>query len=552
MSAAFFMVGPAVPSSERSCCFSLPFKKLVSPAGLFYYEWTMLPSVSNGKKMRLLSRLLTLLLAVQLWPPVAARAADPAPLPNDRLRHLVASFKQDARGPFQIVRWFCPDGSVLPARERCKEPGGIQHAVPKDSVQQLRDVYHLYLGQILAGTPFADFLDRENGYTRLKQYQLEKYLQTADNGWIMRKARYYRGAVQAEDEEQWGSGFFRYLLGDERFWVEKFFLLREAVRDVPHWGGQSDRWSEIRVDAKQLAVLAPAFEDLRVKLHGQPDRDDAARVEAFLEGQRQEMAPEAVRLAEKLLAELRVALAEGQFAALAEYGDKMAEESPIRSLLHQLTAYDEKGNGSLNLRQLRLLADLVWLCRREMANTLWPVRRMILLDLSIAAELSLFYAAGNWQATTLGELFEKFYLLARASAGAGYLELWEWQEAEPLLRPFADGPATVSALLDAGAECRRVLDWGTAMVGAEYGPTVRLFAGFEPLANGFVDDRIRSSVLLPLGETGHRIETCLALLSGGKTLVFDLDGKAEVHGTNAGVAVGPFRFVEPPKAGALY
>src|SRR5258708_11350972 len=48
------------------------------------------------------------------------------------LRGMVEAYKKDPLGPYQTLRWFCPDGSILLPQQRCPTPGGIQHAVPKD------------------------------------------------------------------------------------------------------------------------------------------------------------------------------------------------------------------------------------------------------------------------------------------------------------------------------------------------------------------------------------------------------------------------------------
>ena len=85
------------------------------------------------------------------------------PLAAEEIGELVQAFKKDERGPYKAIRWFCPDGTVLPPDKRCAEPGGIQHAVYKDVVQRLAKDQGVYLGQILAGTPFDDFLDAGPG-----------------------------------------------------------------------------------------------------------------------------------------------------------------------------------------------------------------------------------------------------------------------------------------------------------------------------------------------------------------------------------------------------
>ena len=158
------------------------------------------PSSKTGKKRIAIGFLVVLFLTS----PGMAWSLEPK-----NIGELVQAFKKDERGPYQAIRWFCPDGAVLPANQRCPQPGGIQHAIPKEVVQKLAEEQGIFLGQILAGTPFMIFLDPSNGHSRMKQYQVEKYLQSIDDGWIMRRARYYRGAIQAENEENWGQDFLK-------------------------------------------------------------------------------------------------------------------------------------------------------------------------------------------------------------------------------------------------------------------------------------------------------------------------------------------------------
>jgi hypothetical protein len=50
---------------------------------------------------------------------------------------LIQSIKKDEWGSYQAIRWFCPDGIILPLQERCPQAGGIQLALPKDIVQKI-------------------------------------------------------------------------------------------------------------------------------------------------------------------------------------------------------------------------------------------------------------------------------------------------------------------------------------------------------------------------------------------------------------------------------
>src|SRR5262245_12297461 len=144
-----------------------------------------------------------------------AAAAPPSPNPA-AVKALVEAYKKDPLGPYATLRWFCPDGTTLGPQERCPTPGGLQHAVPRREVRALAEEHHVFLGQILAGTPSADFLDEEHRFSRAKQYQVERFLEAVDDGWIQKRARIsFRGAYQAEDEEAWSRKFLLWLAARE-------------------------------------------------------------------------------------------------------------------------------------------------------------------------------------------------------------------------------------------------------------------------------------------------------------------------------------------------
>ena len=51
-------------------------------------------------------------------------SAGAEPLTAAELKRLIGAFKEDSRGPYQGIRWFCPDGTVQGPQEPC--PGGHQ------------------------------------------------------------------------------------------------------------------------------------------------------------------------------------------------------------------------------------------------------------------------------------------------------------------------------------------------------------------------------------------------------------------------------------------
>src|SRR5262249_46007373 len=114
--------------------------------------------------------------------PAAASCGAVAPPPPDppAVKALGQAYHKDPPpplAPYAPLRWFCPDGTTLGPHERCPTPGGLQHARPRPEVRALAEEHHVFLGQILAGTPYADFLDEEHRFSRAKQYQVERFLE---------------------------------------------------------------------------------------------------------------------------------------------------------------------------------------------------------------------------------------------------------------------------------------------------------------------------------------------------------------------------------------
>ncbi|WP_338039301.1 hypothetical protein [Maribacter litopenaei] len=133
---------------------------------------------------------------------------------SDPIKVIVERYKNDIRGPYKDIRWFCTDGSIRGPKDPCPDNigPGVQHARYKDEVVSLGKTDGIYLGQILAYTDISDLRDKANNHSRLKQYQLDKYLRLVDDGWINRKGQFYRGSVQVEDEEAWGLDFYKRIL----------------------------------------------------------------------------------------------------------------------------------------------------------------------------------------------------------------------------------------------------------------------------------------------------------------------------------------------------
>ncbi|RMF65103.1 MAG: phosphoenolpyruvate synthase, partial [Calditrichaeota bacterium] len=407
------------------------------------------------------------------------------------------------------------------------------------------------------------------------QYQMEKYLQAVDDGWIMRRARYYRGAVQIEDEEAWGERFLTWLLAKDDFLTTQFFLCRQMSKSIPHHV-KVDQAMHIRALAKAIADSVSLFMDIRSKIHGEPDATDIERVKSFRRRYRDKLTPEVEEKLATLEAELEAFYRELNVQHLKKYlatfplntpvgfqlrtalqmvdatnpGEHPEEDSAEQAPAANHDTNEDHGQTSVASR-FQDLAHLLWVIREHIASPHAPDLRLAMLDLSNEVESILVRMAAAWQPTTLEALLEKDYALAEAAAGCGYVEIWEWQKLEPALYPLPRREQmSLAEYLDRIKTSRREVEWGAGMFRAVYNPVVSLFSTFEPLAGGFIDDGIRSSVLLPFGEVVGQLSDIATRFSGLSNEVLGITHQSAIHGLNPGIAVGTLEVVTALPEGA--
>ena len=467
---------------------------------------------------------------------------DPAPaqpLNNQAIEDLIIKYQADQRGPFKDIRWFCKDGSINPPKEPCSQPGGVQRARYKDELVALGKTHHVYLGQILSNTPKEDFWDAANQHARLKQYQLEKYLRAVDDGWIWRKAQFYRGAVQVEDEENWGVEFFHWLLNDDQVWEKDFFLIRQAAKDIPHQG-DNNRAQTVRALSKEISDNYLPFQDLRVKIHGQPEAGDIGRVRDFRKTHQQKLGAANLKKMDQLISEMEVLFAAVDLNTLGKYVKHLPKQDTltrrVQSFIdhHQATAFSAD--------RVSAAVDLLLDIRILGKNIKGGKARLALLDISNNLEEIVFKEANSWQADHPAALLEKICYLGKGATGAGFLEVWEY-ETQAVTAP-TEKEIPLVALNEHFENNRRRVEWGAGMTRAIYGNTVNLFTGFEPKAYGFLDDRIRASILLPLGQSVGQLGDFLADQAGLSNQLMGLQGQSDARGLNPGYAKGELVVVE--------
>ncbi len=464
-------------------------------------------------------------------------AANTQNFTDQRIAKMIAEYRQLDRGPYKSINWFCPDGSVRDSKDPCpKEIGeGIQHASYRPEVKALAASRHIYLSEILASNDIWDFWDGLNNHSRVKQYQLQQYLENADNGWIQQRSQFYRGAVQIEDEEEWGRKFYYTVLGDDDLIDRDFFLLRESLRDIPH-DGDTNLAQEIRSLSKTLAERYPKFMTLRIKIHGDPEASDIESVKKWLDKNEQDLDDAARKEFKKLLADMQEFFQPVPVNDLQKLVAGWNDDSYIKQRALEFSSRYSQDTDAVVL--LPAASNFMCDIRDNIKSDKRGTRRTSAMKLSLRLEELIFQQAGQWEPVTVREHLDKIFYLSQALASAGYAERWEWQAIEPELFVTAGQTMQAHELQDFIAAARSQVEWGTGMVNAIYGDVIEEYVGFEPLAYGFLDDRVRSSLLLPLGDAIGQLGALVNRQIGMISQIARVDNPSTVRGLNPGYTQG--------------
>lgn len=473
------------------------------------------------------------LLAVVLfaWTSLAAAA-----LPPDaaQMTGWIAQMKTQPKGPFDGIYWFCKDGAVLPPEPfACTtHGGGIQHGRWSERTRMLREAGFL-LGNVLAATD-PDALADASGRSELKAILLERYLVAEDNGWILRLARYYRGAFQVEDEYAAAEALLSALVNrqsEER----DFLLVRQAALLLPRL---RDRASATRAHelSSSLATLDAGFVPLRNKIHSQPDAADAARVRDYARRQ-QRVEPE-FKLLSQALDELFAArdLTEPMRAFAARLGN--------HPFVDHLKRFDQAQTQALPA--LRFAASTALLAQlREALPALPPMQRVRAVKLNLDVEAEVFATGLRLlEDTSRGSRAERLSLLGNAADalyGVGLLTRREHQSTQQALGRLTAPSLPLERYRAELGYLARVPAWAGRELTFHFGETVTGLARIEALANQFVPDRLRASPLLVYSAMLDGLLLEANSLAGIEHEVFGQKVGAGLRALNPGLARGILR-----------
>lgn len=465
-----------------------------------------------------------------------------SPLSDDNIKALVDKYKNDIRGPYKDIRWFCTDGSVRQPKDPCPDDigPGVQHARYKDEVIALGKSNHIFLGQILAYSTNDDLWDIDHNHSRLKQYQIDKYLRLIDDGWVNQKGQFYRGSVQVEDEEAWGIGFYKWILAKDVVIADNFYFLRQSLKDIPH-NGDDNVAQLMRSESKVISDIYVPFMDLRTKIHSQPEKSDIQKILDFKAKNQKSLTTDLNKKIDGLVVTMQTFFKPVDVQSLLNKS-KLVKGTTLGNKVQafiQGKVSNETPSYVVN-EAAQLLLDI----REGLLEEKRPMARLQLLDISLKLEELLFQNAPNWVPTTVSGQLEKICALTTASVGAGYLELWEWEQISGTLSKFGQDQLSLAELTQVLETARAAVEWSAAMVKANYQEVVDTYTTFEPKSYAFIDDRIRGSVALHLGKSVGELGDFIAKESALTNMVMDIPNQSTFRGLNPGYAFGELVVVD--------
>jgi len=482
---------------------------------------------------------ISILIAAFCMPSLTAAQAE---LPDDAtLRSWVLEMKKSSRGPFKHLRWFCTDGTILPPKEyACKDHGGgVQHGEWTDQVKLMRNNGY-YIANVFADIKPELFIEDPQHLEILKQMILEQFLIDADDGWIMRRARYYRGALQTENETYGRRSLLLELLKDPNLRKQQFALLRQAVRYLPH-GRSGAPISKMRQLALSIAEQDENFDKLRIKLHVHPELNDAQQVRDYAaKGGQKELLPEYEHLAETIEAifQPRDILPEIKFLA------KKIKSSGLRRSIDKDAGLLADDNDPVV--RFEVACHMLATIRDALSQKGSPDQMLALMDISLLLEGDLF-RSGNQMIESLSQATrrQRLNLLSYSTNGLYGIGLISSRLREALQQDFTALDKTTPSLIEYKTTLEyaaRVPEWADRTLRFHFSETVEHIAVIELHIHRYIHDALRGSLLLSYTAI---LETLLADADQQLGIYNELFGQkmaAGLRGLNPGLARGVLKF----------
>ena len=497
-----------------------------------------------------------------LWGSVSLAAGDKTELLDNATlagyRAAITDMKDQPRGPFKRLRWFCNDGTILPPKSFACQPhgGGRQHGQWSDATVELRE-NGFYIGNVLAATDPLAVVNNYSPEGELQALMLEQFLVDVDDGWILRKARSYRGAFQIENEQEVGSQILKALTSDNAPFETRYLLILEAFKRLPFTAGDQSLVNTVRTTASSLNDEDKAFGDLRNSIHGKLSIDDAARVRAYAEQNRQSPRhADMIQLADNIDLIFSPGTVEATLRDLVDFAPTVFQA--ILDLWRSSTNQPEKYSALADA--MFLLREYLQVNSSQRFEGFQLVARLEQAAFSSGSLLRQYYqqsSSNNDSLVSRRKIISSLLAGHKMLYGVGLLTNAEYAQANKWVRDANgqsdknDNTTASFSLTDYQSLLRnleRIPVWSERRVQFFFGEQVRRFSSIEPLAINYVPDRLRGSPLLSYTEMLKSLTADAAVLSGVQHSFFDKPVSYGFRVLNPGVAKGELHTPETLEA----
>ena len=450
----------------------------------------------------------------------------------------VEGMKEAPRGPFERLRWFCNDGTVHPPKPYpCQDRGGgHQHGEWNEKTAELREQGYK-IANLYAGLDPKAFTSQAGFTDAYAQALIERYLIAADNGWILRKALFYRGAIQEEDEREGGRALLEHLIAQPEWIGTRYPALRIGAQLLPH-GEESGSAQKVRQESAALSDKDAGFMKLRAKIHGAPGASDAKRVRDYAAGVKDSALKARYEALAKLIDEVYQA---EPLPGVLEANARIFSGGPwLQEILRQAASELQADDSAENRYKVtaRLLAEL----RDSMAKVKSPSARLRVLDLTRQIEGENFRSSAELR-ESLGTMtrHQRAGLLAAAADaiyGTGYIKARERQALADSLGDLSGDGVALARYMETLRYLSRAPGWGTQNLRFFFFESMQKLAEIEPKAMLFIQDQLRGSPLLFYSQVLDGLSQDANRLAGVRHKVFGEEIGVGFHALNPGIAVG--------------
>ena len=479
------------------------------------------------------------------WGIATVSAAERAPtldLDIATQRQWVEAMKLNPRGPFDQIRWFCEDGArLLPTPSAC-EPhgGGHQHGQWSPRTKSLREA-GFRIANFYADLEIDELLAADPTFSPLAQMLIEQFLIRADDGWILRQARYYRGAFQEEGERKGARALLLRLLNDADWITSRFLFLRTAISTLPH-GTETASVREIRQLAATLSDRDTLFKPLRNQIHGRMKAGDAAEVRAYAErlatGQ-----GDFLRLANLLDA----LYARDASLALNELLLQLPSTAALRGALKpQLVAWQAplSTNG---LARAPYLSRALAVLRDGVLDAATPTLRLQVMEASLLLEAEYFTLLGELTPTLASGSRRARLDFTRSNIdalyGTGLISARQRGALNDALDEFLANSKSPTDYKRTADYLALAPHWATQAYRLHFGLAIDQLTPLEPKTALFIQDALRGSPLVSYAAVMDSLVRDANQTRGVRNELFGEDVGGGLRGLNPGLARGVLHLV---------